>query len=169
MMKVRKAYHQALLQRNLYPLKCGIYKLNEVKDFAEKYLLETQKIARSKQTSNRCQLRHCTPEDMHTWLKSAPVFVADELGYKVAPAIKALIGDGLSNDDVKRLRMQIQPRIDALLLQCDDVDDLIYTNIEVEYEQMKMGESLVADLYDRLYRLTDFALSEIYSLKQQAA
>jgi hypothetical protein len=34
MFQVRKAYQEALLQRNLYPLKSGEYKLKEVKDFA---------------------------------------------------------------------------------------------------------------------------------------
>ena len=169
MFKVRKAYQDALLERNLYPLKSGEYKLKEVRNFAEKYYKETQKISKSKQIGNSPQLLHCTTDDMHTWLKYAPEFIAEELGYKAAPAIKALIEDGLSPDDVKKLRMLIQPRIDALLNECDHVDTLIYNNIGLEYEHMKRNESLVADLYDQLYRLTDFALSEIYSLKQQAA
>lgn len=167
MFKVRKAYQDALLQRSLYPLKSGEYKLKEVKDFAEKYYIETQKIAKSKQTGNLSQLIHCTPGDMHTWLKSAPEFIAEELGYKVAPAIKGLTGDDLTPPDIQRLRMLIQPRIDALLNECDHVDNLIYNNIGLEYEHMKRDASLVAYLYDQLYHLMDFILTQVHHCQNQ--
>ena len=34
---------------------------------------------------------------------------------------------------------------------------------------MKQDESLVADLYDRLYSLTDFVLDEVHAYQEQAA
>ena len=37
-------------------------------------------------------------------------------------------------------------------------DNLIRNNIEVEYEHMRRNDSLVADLYERLYSLTDLIL-----------
>lgn len=97
------------------------------------------------------------------------MFIADELGYKVAPAVKALAGDGLSTSDVKKLRMLIQPRIEALLNECEHVDTLIQNNISLEYKHMKRDESLVADLYDRLYCLNDLILEEVVIYQQKAA
>ena len=169
MAKVIKAYQQALAQRNLYPLRSGEYKLKEVRDFAEKYYVETQKIAKSIQTGSPCQLLHCTPEDRNTWLKSAPAFIAEELGYKVVGAVAALTGDGLTPKESHNISQLVQPSIDSLLERCEYVDAHIRKNIRVEYEHMKQDNSLVLDLYDRLYRLTDFALDEVHAYQQQTA
>lgn len=161
MNKVKTAYQQALVQRDLYPLKSGAYKLAEVKDFAKRYYAETQRIAQSKRTGINPSLLHCTSEDMHSWLKSAPVYIADEFGYKVVAAVKALTGDGLDPQDVQDLTNRIQPSIDELLNQCKIVDNLIRKNIQLEYKHMKRNDSLVADLYHRLYMLVDFILDEV--------
>ena len=167
MFQVRKAYQEALLQRNLYPLKSGEYKLKEVKDFAEKYLFETLRISSSKKTGAPPLLKHCCPEDMHTWLKSAPQFIADELGYKVVGAINALTGDGLTLQEVQLTQMLVQPKIDALLNDCEHVGTLIHNNIKLEYEHMKRNNSLVADLYDQLYHLMDVTLNQVHHCQNQ--
>jgi hypothetical protein len=169
MTKVIKAYQQALAQRNLYPLQSGEYKLKEVRDFAERYYVETQKIAKSKQTGYPCQLLHCTTPEVRTWLKSAPAFVADELGYKVVGAVAALTGDGLTPQELYNISKLAQQSVDSLLERCEYVDDLLRNSIQVEYEHMKHDDSLVADLYYRLHSLTDFLLDEVHAYQQQAA
>lgn len=169
MTKVRKAYQQALTQRTSYPLKSGEYKLKEVIAFAEKYHAETQKIAKSKQTGSLSHLLHCTPEDQHVWLKSAPVYIAEELGFKVVGAIKALTGDGVMPSEAQRIKLLIEPSIDSLLERCEYVDDLLRNNIQVEYEHMRRDDSLVADLYYRLHSLTGFTLEQAGLYQQEAA
>lgn len=71
--------------------KAGNTNLKEVKDFAEKYYIETLKIAKSKRTGEPALLKHCTAPEVRTWLKNAPKFVADELGYKVVGAINEVL------------------------------------------------------------------------------
>ncbi len=146
-----------------------MYKLNEVKDFTEKYYVETQKIATSKRTGRPASLMHCTTPEIRTWLKSAPEFVAEELGYKVVGAIKALTGDGLTPQESHHISQLVQPSIDSLLERSEYVDVQIKNNIGVEYDHMKQDDSLVADLYDRLHSLTDFVLDEVHAYQEQAA
>ncbi len=169
MFKVRKAYQDALLQRSLYPLKSGEYKLKEVKDFAEKYYIETQRISKSKRTGEPALLRHCTAPEVRTWLKNAPKFVADELGYKVVGAINALTGDGVLPSEIQRIKRLIEPSIESLLERCEYVDDLLRNNFQIEYEHMRRDDSLVADLYYRLHSLTDYTLEQAGLYQQQAA
>lgn len=112
---------------------------------------------------------HCTAPEVRTWLKSAPVFIADELGYKVVGAVAALTGDGLTPQESHNIFQLAQQSIDSLLERCEYVDDLIRNSIQVEYEHMKQDDSLVADLYYRLHSLTDFLLDEVHVYQKQAA
>jgi hypothetical protein len=95
------------------------------------------------------ELRHCTPEDKHAWLKKAPIWVAYELGAYILPAFGALVGDGMPDADVRRLLPEVRSRIKSLVVDLHQAQTLVKLSIGAEYRRMRSGSSVIGSALSR--------------------
>jgi hypothetical protein len=140
-----------------YPLRSGRYKLEEQERAFLSYrntlvLVRDRVIGKSR----NIWLGDCMASDKHVWLKKLPLDIANCLGYNLLPGLLALSLEGAQDVDIK------YPAIEGECLQLLDrlerVRRLIKNNINIEYEQMKRGGSLLEPLVDDALEITRQAL-----------
>ena len=95
------------------------------------------------------ELRHCTFEDKASWLKQAPIWTAYELGADILPAFVALVGDGMSDADVRRLLPEVRSRIKSLVVDLHRAQTLVELSTSTEYRRMRSGSSVIGDALSR--------------------
>lgn len=157
----RKTYDEMKAKRLENPFEHSIYKLKEVAERFEGNEDEIRRIARFKNgKGSKYDLRACTSEDIHIYLRKAPEHIAWVLGYHVIYGIDGLKGNGVSAETIKYLKKCYIPRIERLVDKCDYVSDLIRTNIRHEYENFKRDESDVFELVDEALIITDSILED---------
>lgn len=94
----------------------------------------------------------CTEEDKGYRLKRVPEIVADELGYNLIPAVKALAREGVPAVDINLFIRTIKPLVDRLLADCDAVQLATAPSIKPEYAALKAGYSPMEQIStDALY------------------
>lgn len=94
----------------------------------------------------------CTEEDKGYRLKRVPEIVADELGYNLIPAIKALALEAVPAVDINLFVRTIKPQVDRLLADCDVVQRATARSIMPEYGALKAGYSSMEQVSaDALY------------------
>jgi hypothetical protein len=144
-----------------HPFEHSLYKLKEVAAGFEAAKENIRRIARYKKGEcTKHDLRSCTSEDIHIYLRKAPNHMAWDLGYHIIYGIDGLKGDGVSAETIKNLKKDYLPRIDKLIDECDKVSDLIRTNISREYENFKRDESDIFELFDEALIITDSILDD---------
>lgn len=147
-------YQRGVASRNRYPLRNGLYKLEEARGRLEALTAEVDRIV----FALRCQrppyslrdadLLHCTASDAHVWLKGLPIEICSLLGHDVLPAIRALGSDGVPQGTVVSLASVTEARVDALVNKAESVRLQIKRGIAQEYDVMHMGQSSIAKILE---------------------
>jgi hypothetical protein len=159
--KCRKTYEEMKAKRLEHPFAHSGYKLKEVAEQFESGLDDVRRIARFKNgKGNKHDLRSCTTEDIHIYLRKTPELIAWSLGFHVFFGIDGLKGDGVTNEKINYLKQQFSPMIERIVDDCDRVSDQIRTNIKHEYENFKNGDSDVFELLSKAMDVTDRILDE---------
>jgi hypothetical protein len=136
-----------LAQRAEHPLPSGLYKLRDAHREMSKCLDEFVLLARLLRAKQ--QLRgNCTYGDQVPWIKRRPVDISFELGWKVLPAIQALISDGISAKDISKYLPGFIQRVADLVNQCEKTLPQIKGPIRHEYERWRNHSSLITPLFE---------------------
>jgi len=124
----------------------GAYKLAErLRQWGE-CEREVERIARAvTNQASRYDLQHCTYEDKHVWLRRILKQIAYKLSADIIPSFKALTGDGMSEDDIKRHLPQVMRLCRYTLLVLESAQQSIKAPIQDEYDRMREGQSVVGD------------------------
>ncbi len=159
--KCRKTYEEMKVKRLAHPFAHSAYKLKEVAAHFESGMDDVRRIARFKNgKGTKHDLRSCTSEDIHIYLRKTPELIAWRLGFHVFYGIDGLKGDGVSTEKINYLKQQFSPMIEQIVDDCDRVSDQIRTNIKHEYENFKHGDSDVFELLVKAMDITDRILNE---------
>ena len=124
----------------------GAYKLAERLRQWEECEREVERIASvANNKSSKYDLRHCTYEDKHVWLRRILKYIAYELTADIIPSFKALTGDGMSTADIERYLPQVIRRCQYTLQVLENAQLSIKGPIQDEYDRMRSGQSIVGD------------------------
>ena len=153
-----ESFNDGKAERLTYPLRQGRYKLEE----QERNLLgikETIRMVRDfvRGRSSCTLLGSCVADDKHLWLKRVPLHVAHLLGYNLLPGLIALKKEGAQFVD--RDYPPIERDCLQLLDRLEQVRIAIKSDISIEYDQMKLGGSLLDPLIDEAMHLVHRALA----------
>ena len=153
-----ESFNDGKAERLTYPLRQGRYKLEE----QERNLLgikETIRMVRDfvRGRSSCTLLGSCVADDKHLWLKRVPLHVAHLLGYNLLPGLIALKKEGAQFVD--RDYPPIERDCMQLLARLEQVRIAIKSDISIEYDQMKLGGSLLDPLIDEAMHLVHRALA----------
>jgi len=162
-----QVYQRGLEERSYFPLHSGLYKLREVTDHMKSYLNEVRTIEKHKKDNLQLPLnmRHCTREDAHIWLKCLPFVVAHDLGYNALPAVMALQADGISPSNVTYMTEAFKKETQATLYLCDKCLETLQLGINAEYRDMKSGRSNMIALLECVVGICEDALRTVTQLK----
>jgi len=147
------AFGAAKAERNKYPLKSGVYKLDEAQRAISRMYESMEAIGdylnkpgnyRPGAPLGPC----CTTDDKGVWIKGLPKQVAELLGYCILPAIAALKGDGIAETDVNGELASAKANAKQLLIDCETQHKRLKSGIQNEYRAMKSGYS---DVYGLLF------------------
>jgi hypothetical protein len=98
-----EAFTQGQVFNQEHPRTRGDYKLREIWRSWKECEEEVKRIARVViYPSAKDELRHCTDEDKHRWLRDLPMWYAFDLSAYVIPSFAALSGDGMSQAEINR-------------------------------------------------------------------
>ena len=166
----KQAFFEGHNARSAHPLHKGVYKLRESKWKLERALRDVTTITRYK--TNNWQLPYamesCMGDEAASWLKAVPTIITRTLGYEILPALRALTGDGLSSQEITRLKSDLKPKVGSLLVDCEWTHHIIRKNIRHEYNNMKKNQSeLAQELKDAIW-LCDMAL-DLHEVSQKSA
>lgn len=135
-------YNRGLEARRQAPLHTGRYKLAEVEGHIDSY------------NKNLCELAHCrrmkqpltsldAGNQPGTYIKKIPTWMSFEAGWRLMPAIEALVGDGVPERRVREAIRDLQPRVIAVLEECQSTLNRLQTHgVQVEYAAWDEGFSL---------------------------
>ena len=148
---------KGLEERVKYPLGAGLYKLQEAKHRMGQCLEEFELLANL--LKRKEPLRGlCTYGDHAPWIKERPLSIAYELGWKVLPAIEALIGDGVSAHEIAQHSPALLQGVATLVTQCEVVLPNIKGPIRYEYERWRNDDSIITPLLQSGLRIIESAV-----------
>lgn len=138
------SFAKGRLDRLSYPLSSGRYKLVECAERLEQCIDEIDRIRNYiNGRGHRWSLMHCTAEDKHQWIKDLPAHVAYRLGYEVLPGLQALTVDGVDSNTIHSEIPNFERYCSSVVLQLEIAHMKIRKSINVEYDQMRSGRSLL--------------------------
>lgn len=141
-----EAYDVGYKYNQNYPRTQGAYKLAERLRQWEEYEREVDRIASVvTNQASRYDLQHCTYEDKHIWLRQILKGIAYELTADIIPCFKALVGDGMSETEIKRYLPQVIRLCRNTLQVLERAQQIIKGPIQDEYDRMHDGHSVVGD------------------------
>lgn len=116
-MGIAEIIENAKRRRQVNPLRSGWFKLYEAHRDISLWCEEIDRVGalRSRKGSSGRDLRHCTAEDWHIWLRHLPENILDEIFWKVFPAIDALGADGVPASKIEEIKRLYIPRLEALV------------------------------------------------------
>lgn len=145
-------YDQAKITRAKYPLRSGMYKIEEGLNNLESVRATVEKIA--KREKDHLGYRHdevlgcCLAFERSTFLKKIPKNIAFVLAYNIEAGVGALGGDDVSEAKVAQLKGSAQAKVKPLIAACDALHNHLKSGIKTEYDAMKNGHSQLLDLLD---------------------
>ncbi len=158
------AFRRGIEQRRETPLREGYYKLKEARGCLMSWQTEVKTIAKYRRKEvSRHALNCCMPDEISSWLKECPDYIAHLIGYKILPGIAALALDGVRPNHVRTVSAAATAQATTIIDRCEAVRAGIAKNISLEYELMQRGESCIQPLIEEAIRMVDAALSEIGS------
>ena len=118
----KQRLHDGELSRRNSPLFQGCYKIREVITDFSNIPAELDRIigVRTRKVSPD-ELRHCTAQDAHVWIRNIPLYVAYSLGRNVLPGLLASVYEGSSPDIVCKAYTDLKQRCEALARGMDSV------------------------------------------------
>lgn len=138
------SFERGRRDRLAYPLSSGRYKLVECVERLEQCVEEIDRIRDYiNGRSGRWAFMHCTVEDKYLWLKDLPSHVAHRLGYEVLPALQALTADGVDSTVIGKELPKFEGYCASVVGQLETAHKKIRKSINVEYDQMRSGRSLL--------------------------
>lgn len=152
-------YHQMVLNKSKHPYSIGLYKLKESLSLLKMIDDEIGRIASYGKKGCRVNLRHCTPDDRFEYLAKLPLLIAEVLGSAVYPAIDGLLGDGLTQQQVNKIKQESRGDIETLVERCDDTNQKIKRNQKFverkiagwDYEPTRLTLRAITIVEDILY------------------
>ena len=142
-----KSFNKGIEDRQKYPLHTGSYKLNETTREINRQIKAIDRIIAWKQKwQDGSFFICCTSADCDIWLKSLPIHISKRMGYNIQPAITALVGNGISKQDITVLEKCFRPKIEEFVEYCDEVRERYRKNISLEYHNMIYGQSEFREL-----------------------
>ena len=121
-------YHKMVLNKSKHPYSIGLYKLKESLSLFKMIDDEIGRIASYGKKNCRVNLRHCTPDDRFEYLAKLPLLIAEVLGSAVYPAIDGLLGDGLTQQQVNKIKIECKRDIETLVDRCDETNQKVKRN-----------------------------------------
>jgi hypothetical protein len=153
------SYAKGRRDRLSYPLSSGRYKLVECAERLEQCIDEIDRIRNYiNGRGHRWSLMHCTTEDKHLWLKDLAAHVAYRLGYEFLPGLQALTVDGVDSITINSEIPYFERYCSSVVGQLEIVHQKIYKSINVEYNQMRLGSSLLEPQVRDAFGVTKRAL-----------
>ena len=139
-----ESFERGRRARLSYPLSSGRYKLVECSERLEQCVEEISRIRDYLNgRRDRWAFMHCTVEDKHLWLKDLPSHVAYRLGYEVLPGLQALAVDGVDSTVIGIELPKFEGYCSSVVGQLEIAHMKIRKSINVEYDQMRSGRSLL--------------------------
>lgn len=127
-----------------YPRTRGDYKLREIWRHWKECEDEVKRIARVMiYPPAKYELRHCTNEDKHGWLRDLPTWYAFDLSAYVIPSFVALSGDGMSQAEIDRHLPSVERLCRSSLGTLNQAHRVLQEPIREEYKRMKSGQSVI--------------------------
>ena len=154
-----EAFKQGKMDRTNRPLPYGHYKLREAYENLAEWGKELNRIAvYVSGKTGRNNLMHCTPEDMHVWLKDLPALVAHTVAYELLPGLLALDKDGADSTLIASCYPNIERECIDLLDRLELARLKLQRGIGTEYNLMKHGGSTLMPLMDEAIAIARGAL-----------
>jgi hypothetical protein len=150
------AFKEGLVKREQHPLPSGLYKLRDAHREMSRCLDEFVLLARLLRAKQPLR-GNCTYGDHAPWIKKRPIDISFELGWKVLPAIQALIGDGISAEETNQFLPGFIQRIADLINQCERTLPQIKGPIRHEYDRWRNHDSLIAPLFESMLSIIETA------------
>ena len=163
-------YKKMVFNKARYPYPFGLYKFKESLSLFKSIDDEIGRIAFYGKKCHRFNfwhytpegqfnLQHCTPEDRFEYLAKLPLLIAERLGSAVYPAIDGLLGDGLTQLQVNKIKQESQRYIQNLVDRCDETNHKIKRNAKFiernisswHYEPTRLVSSAIRIVEDILY------------------
>jgi hypothetical protein len=130
-----------------YPRTRGDYKLREIwrnwKECEEEVKRIVRVVIYPSAKSAKDELRHCTNEDKHSWLRDLPTWYAFDLSAYVIPSFAALSGDGMSQAEIDRHQPYLESLCRSSLGTLNQAHRALQAPIHEEYKRMKSGQSVI--------------------------
>lgn len=165
----RDAFDAAEAFRRSMPLPSGRYKIDEALDEIHVIRETVHRIAdsvcRPRDYRPGQGLGKCVTDDRALWLKGLPMILADLIGRKILPGIKALSGDGVPPDVVAHETREARKRAEILLTRCEAFHARLKAGIKPEYDALKRGESEIFDLLDEVEDMALMGLRLVESMR----
>jgi hypothetical protein len=144
-----QAFKEGLKERENHPLFNGIYKLENLRDWWEQRINKIEKIKDYKRgIGDPYSLNDpCMSDEIPSYLKELPEKLAYEFGYYIYPAVKALKGDGIDENSIKRI---IDWRLGKLLGLIKDLEAIrirLNKDIYYEFDNFKLNRSELSELH----------------------
>jgi hypothetical protein len=145
------------------PMRFSIYKLLECHSYfddSQEELSLIGKYIRSGEKDFRC-FEHCTSEDKSVWVKELPAGICDSLGRDLVGVLHGLAGDGVSVDDIKEIKEEVDKRIPYLL----DMGEWARIQTKKHWRRLSVqlgtGESELDDFVAKCLELIDDVMNMI--------
>lgn len=153
------AFNSKRSERIAYPLKGGIYKLEEATSNLKEWLAEIERVRVNRVSKGAVHALHSTYKDSHIWLKQTPEYIAELFGYDVAPAITALIHDGVPIAVTRHIKTTHRQKIRSLIQQCDMFYDSTDLNASAKEMHTEMIYQELSHLVSKAVDITEGALT----------
>ena len=145
----KEAFKNGLKEREKHPLYNGIYKLKNLRAWWEIGIDSVERIKDYKRgMGDPYSFNYpCMSDEIPSWLKNLPEKLAHDFGYYVYPAVKALKGDGIDENSIKRI---IDWRLEKYQNLLDDLEALrirINKDIYYEFDNFKLNRSELSELH----------------------
>jgi hypothetical protein len=118
-----QAHQDALTRRTQNPLKSGEYKLREgyrtMRNRYEALNLIESSIEENIPFGPYFDIRGWTPEDWPDELCELPIMIAEDLGYRVLPAIRVMCADPSAPADLKDYLASLERQVESCVQRCE--------------------------------------------------
>ena len=154
--RCQDAYNNGIKQRKSIPFVSGsLYKIKEVQGQFSGYKQEVLNIGKCANGDRNAgyKLRHCTSEDKAYWVRHHAKQMCFDLGRDLAGTLYALKDDGVSQQKIDRLQIQVQGGVYRLIKMAEIARIDAKTNWPQLSKQLALGEG---SMYDFIAKASDF-------------
>lgn len=155
----RDTFNSKQSERITHPLKSGIYKLEEATLSLKEWLAEIERVRVNRVSKGAVHALHSTYKDSHIWLKQTPEYIAELFGYDIAPAITALIHDGVPIAVTRHIKTTYRQKIRSLIEQCDMFCDSAHLKAGAKEMHTEMIYQELSNLVRKAVDITESALT----------